>query len=88
MEQSPFLLENLLDPVKFVELLAPELGRHLPQWQVEVLRVMVERQVAFRAPLSPMSPRSAAQALWIQAKANPLVLQLLPAPLPRPNGPR
>ena len=84
MEPYPYLQENLRDPVKFAELLAPELCKHLPAWQVEVMRVMVERQVAFRVPLPPLDPRRAAWALWVQAKANPMVMQLLPAPLPQP----
>ena len=45
MEPYPYLQENLRDPVKFVELLAPELGRHLPQWQVELIQALVERGV-------------------------------------------
>ena len=78
MEQSPFLLENLRDPVKFVELLAPELGRHLPQWQVELIRVMVERGVKFVPPVPSPRPSRPAFELWMQAKADPMVLQLLP----------
>ena len=79
MEQSPFLLENLRDPVKFAELLAPELERHLPQWQVELIRVMVERWVKFVPPVPSPRPSHAAFHLWMQAKADPMVLQLLPA---------
>ena len=77
MEPYPYLQENLRDPVKFAELLAPELERHLPQWQVELIRVMVERGVELDPPGSPR-PRSAANELLTQAKAHPLALQLIP----------
>ena len=79
MEPYPYLQENLRDPVKFAELLAPELERHLPQWQVELIRVMVERGVKFVPPVPSPRPRHAAFDLWMQAKADPMVLQLLPA---------
>ena len=65
MEPYPYLQENLRDPVKFAELLAPELERHLPQWQVELIRVMVERGVKFVPPAQSPRPSRPAFDLWM-----------------------
>ena len=79
MEPYPYLQENMLDPVNFAELLAPDQARHLTQLQVELIRELIQRGVKFVPPVPSPRPSRPAFELWMQAKADPMVLHLLPA---------
>jgi hypothetical protein len=73
------LAEALRSPERFSKKLEPALRRHLLPWQVEVIKVMVEREVMFSPPVSPLPGGMLAQHLWTQAKAHKMILGLLPS---------